>query len=227
MSDRINPVLGAPYGQPDYFDAYRTYGYTSYPNTAAGAAMYYQPRTNPMEEAYRYALRILKDSYSREMSMLYYLDYYGTDDNYYRREHDIQSRYHYERDRLEDSFSRASHQYVLASYRSLNDRYYNSWDYGYNQPYTYKFTYLNSKETTPVMPTETKKYIILDSNDEPSTYFAEGDQNNKFPPFTTLAEAEKEAQELARDNPDEEFIIYQTVKKYKVAGTPLDTTVFV
>jgi hypothetical protein len=153
------------------------------------------------------------------------------DDFYYRDRKEYEIRGHFERDknRLYDDFRNASQRYL---YQMTNQAYgyglrQNKWSWPtpnyYTQlvPYQYTYTYLNSKETTPV-PTETKSYIILDSSKD-NVYLDEDVTMD----FKTLAEAEAGAQELARDNPDEEYTIYQTVKKYKVAGTPLDTTVFV
>ena len=212
---------------------YPTYEYP-WSNTASGLQMYNVPRYNPMEEAYRYALRILENSYQREMERLYCCCLpcgSSYSDEFYRRQHDINSRYHSERDRLEYDFTRSVQQYY---FNTVNQGY----GYGLRQqrwewpvpdystqliPYQYTYTYLNSKEITPV-PTETKKYIIVDSSDDATTYYDDGDG---FPPFKSLAEAEKEAQKLTRSNPDLDFTIYQSVKKYKVAGTPLETTVFV
>lgn len=198
-----SPLLAAPYGRsPSIYDAY------------------YSPRINPMEEAYRYALRNLEDSFEREMKTLCELsDPYS--DDYYRREHDAQSYYHSRRDRLEYDFTRNAKQYyygyVNSSYRSFNDSWYTIQQFDIPKYTVYPPIYFNSKETTPIMPTETKKWIIISSegpNDNPKTH-------------TTLADAEKEAQRLARKFPAQEFTIYETKKAYKIAEKPVDVKVFV
>lgn len=203
----MNPALGAPYARP-------------------------QP-INPFEDAYRIALRYLEDSYTRQRDLLYRC--LGSDPYYMNRDlYELDSWFHFQRDRLERKMKESLYNQQRYYYNMVNDGYgyglrQNRWsfpsiDYS-NQmiPYQYTYTYLNSKETTPVA-TETKKYIIVDSSPDPVTYYDDGDG---FPSFKTLADAEKEAQELTRDNPDLEYTIYQSVKKYKVAGTPLETTVFV
>jgi hypothetical protein len=191
-----------------------------------------------MDEVYRIALRSLEDSFEREITNLnrfYPMDYNQRND-YYHLESEARYRYEKAKSRLYDDFRNVAQRYM---YQMANQGYgcrrlgryefdyYTPAMFGGGMPYTYTYQFANTKETTKV-PTETKKFIILDSSDNPATYFPVNEEDDdKFEPFKTLAEAEKEAQELARQNPTEEFTIYQTVKKYKVAGTPLDTTVFV
>ncbi len=197
-----------------------------YPRTVSGMSTYYSPPYNPMEDAYRIALRSLEDSFEREMMTInrFYPMEYDQRHYYYDLESEARYRFEKARNRLHDEFRNTAQQYM---YRIANQGYgyglrQNKWvfpnvDYS-NQliPYQYTYTYLNSKETTPV-PTETKKWIIISSegpNDNPKTH-------------TTLADAEKEAQRLARKFPAQEFTIYETKKAYKIAEKPVDVKVFV
>lgn len=200
MEYRNNSALGAPYGR-----------------TAAGAS-YFAPRINPMEEAYRYALRNLEDSFERELSTLHAFMPYGYDD-FYRREHEIKSYYYSKRDRLKYDFNRDVQQYYYGYGRSLRDSYYSLQQtqidilkYNMYPPQTY----LLPKETT-TMPTETKKYIIISSAGA-----AEHPTVHK-----TLADAEKEATRLAKELPKQEFTVYATAKSFKVADKPVDVKVFI
>lgn len=215
--------------------------YDVYPQTASGASLKIAPRHNPMEETYRVALNNLEDCYSKQRDLLY--RYSGGDPYYMNRDlYELESWFHNQRARLERHMKESAYNLQCYYYNMVNQGYgyglrrqRQRWEWPVTDystqpiPYQYTYTYLNSTtgETTPVMPTETKKYIILDSSDDTGTYFADATDSVKFPPFATLADAEKEAQELARKNPTEEFTIYSSVKKYKVAGTPLDTVVFV
>lgn len=191
-----HPALGAPYGSP----------------------------YNPFEDAYRYSLRILEDSYQRQKELLYrYSGGAMYSESYRQDEYDIDSRFHYACECLYRRY-REQQMYYYNPPIVYNRNRYSGWDRGYGQSYAYKFTYLNSTtgETTPVMPTETKSYIIKDNAEDCATYHGEG-----FADFKTFAEAEKEAQKLARENPDLEFTVYETKRKYKVADKPLDVTSFI
>lgn len=184
------------------------YYHSNLPRTVSGM-QYLAPRCNPMEEAYRYALRILEQSFSREMEMLYTYGYNGSDD-YYRRKHEIESYYYSQRERLEYDFTRISQQYYYGYSRYQEQ--INILKFSMYPPQTY----LLPKETTKV-PTETKKWIIISSegpNSNPKTH-------------TTLADAEKEAQRLARKFPAQEFTIYETKKAYKIAEKPVDVKHFI
>lgn len=180
---------------------------------------------SPFEDAYRIALRSLEDSYSKQRDLLRhcsgYDHYYVTQDMY-----ELESWFHLQRDRLERRIKESIYNQQQYYYDTVNRGYgygfgqnrlpqYIGWDYDSQPSYSYTYTYLNSKELA--VPTEAKTYIVVSSagaNETPKTH-------------KTLAEAEKEAQRLARKFPAQEFTVFTSTKKYKIADKPVDVVVCV
>jgi len=179
-----------------------------------------QPRFRSIcEERCHEELRRLEQSFYREMDNLRRYSYSG--DDYYRRaEYDITSYYYTQRDRINEYWKRQEY-YEQRGYYGYGYRDHR--EIFYNPPIYYNLTYTLSNPNqlqleNKNMPTEKKKYIITNGLDAEDTEFSIHD---------TLAEAEKEAQQKARDNEGEEFIIFESKKSYKIAGPPLEEKVFV
>jgi hypothetical protein len=201
---------------------------SSYPRTASGLNYYAPQPVSPFEDAYRIALRSLEDSFEREMMTLnrFYPMDYNDSGHYYSLESDARYRFEKAKNRLHDDFcksaQRYSYAYVNQAYgygyanRSLNDSYY-SIRQTQLDIMKYQYTYLNSTtgETSKPMPTEAKTYIVVSSagaNETPKVH-------------TTYDEAEKEAKRLARKFPAQEFTVFTSTKKYKIAEKPVDVVV--